>query len=93
MHPLQTVKLAEGTYSAQEARELVIGLINHEINALHIRNLSSEIRFGKPDEKAWATAEKLKEEKERLLRLFKKAEAEKTSLKINSNIHISIEHV
>lgn len=93
MQMLQTIKLIDDTYSVQEARERVVALLNHEINTLHLRNLSSEVRFGKPDQHALDHAEKLETEKERLLQLLKKAEAENKSIKINSNMHLNIEHV
>ena len=92
MYPLQTIKLLEGNYSSAEAHELVIGMINYQINALNIRNLSSEIRFGKPDSEARELVEALKKERTRLIQVFKQSETNGSTIKVHSNIHINLEH-
>lgn len=92
MYPLQTIKLLEGNYTSAEAHELVIGMINYQINALNIRNLSAEIRFGKPDREARELVEELKKERARLIQVFKQSEANGSTIKVKSNIHIKLEH-
>lgn len=92
MYPLQTIKLLEGNYTSADAHELVIGMINYQINALSIRNLSSEVRFGKPDHEARELIEELKKERTRLIQVFKQSESNLSTIKVKTNIHIKLEH-
>lgn len=92
MQMTQTTKLIEGKYSPQEAKEILIDLINNEINFLRLKNLSSEIRFGKPDSASWNRAEELDAARKELLQILQDAKNTQKCIAINSSIQIRIEN-
>lgn len=92
MHKLQSANLIEGVYSPQEAREILMDLLEHEINFYKIQNLSSEVRHGGPDTHAQKKIQELLSEKVRILELIRNAADTGKQVNVLSSIHIRMEN-
>lgn len=92
MQMLQSTKLIEGVYTPQEAKEILTGLLDHEINFYKIQNLTAEVRDGNPDALAWNKVQELSAEKERLLQMIRSASKEGKKLNIYSTVHLRLEN-
>ncbi len=86
----QAFKLLEGEFSTFEAKEILIHLIKQEINLHHIRDWSSQERYGKRDEFSVQKINELKETRNSILEIIQSAKEEGLSLKINTNISIEL---
>lgn len=62
----ESLVLAEGRFANDEARDLLIDLLNTEINFYKIQNLRSQVRFGIDDESAQKRITSLTEKIQRL---------------------------
>lgn len=92
MHMLQSTKLIEGVYTPQEAKEILMDLLDHEINFYKIQNLSAEVRQGNPDAQAWNKVQELSAEKERVLQMIRSAAEEGKKVNIYSTVHLRLEN-
>ena len=91
MKAKQPIKFIEGKFSPQEAKEVLVDLINHKINFHSMINFSSEERFGKPVEGSQKRIEELKLSGEKIILLIQQAVDDNTSLRIESSINIAFE--
>lgn len=82
--------LIDGTFSADDASEILNYLINKKINFHKARNFSSEIRFGKSDKDSIKRSKELIESKAQMNEVIKKAIADNKKLKIKSKISIEL---
>ena len=64
----EPIKLIEGKFSPEDAKEVLLELINHKINFHYLKNFSSEERFGQSIEGSKKRIEYLKEAKRKLLK-------------------------
>lgn len=88
---MQTIELITGSFSPEEAKLILSGLINHKINFHYMKNFSSEQRFGIPVSGSQERIESLKEARSEVFSIIEKAIQENRPLKINSNIIISLD--
>ena len=91
MKAKQPIKFIEGKFSPQEAKEVLVDLINHKINFHSLKNFSSEERFGKPVEGSQKRIEELKESREKIISIIQQAVDKNTNLRIESSINIAFE--
>ncbi len=91
MKAKQPIKLIEGNFSPEDAKVILVELINHKIHFHSLKNFSSEERFGKPEEGAQKRIEELKESREEIILLIQQAVDNNTNLRIESSIFISFE--
>ena len=64
----EPIKLIEGKFSPEDAKEVLLELINHKINFHSLKNFSSEERFSQTIEGSKKRIEYLKEAKRKLLK-------------------------
>lgn len=91
MKAKQPIKFIEGKFSPEEAKEVLVDLINHKINFHSLKNFSSEERFGKPVEESQKRIEELKESREKIILLIQQAVDKNANLRIESSINIAFE--
>lgn len=91
MKATQTIKFIDGKFSPEEAKELIVDLINHKIHFHSMKNFSSEERFGKPVEGSQKRKEQLKASREEIVLLLQQAVDNNTNLRIKSSINIAFE--
>lgn len=87
----QTLKLIDGTFSASEAREVLMNLINSKIQFHNLKNFSSEERFGHLNVDSLNRIEELKDASEAILDFVNAAGWEKKKIVISSFIKMRIE--
>lgn len=86
----QEYKLVKGTFDLDEAREVLMSLINSKINFHAKKNLSSRERFGKIDQDSEKRIEELSISREQILQLLKHADESKQKITIISTISLEI---
>ncbi len=87
----EPIKLIEGKFSPEDAKEVLLELINHKINFHSLKNFSSEERFGKSIEGSKKRIEYLKKAKEKVVEIIDKAKHDNCNLRLESCINISFE--
>ena len=87
----EPIKLIEGKFSPEDAKEVLLELINHKINFHSLKNFSSEERFGQSLEGSKKRIEYLKDAKTKIIELIGKAKQTNSYLKLESTINISFE--
>ncbi len=86
----QEYKLVKGTFDLDEAREVLMSLINSKINFHAKKNLSSRERFGTIDQDSEKRIEELNISREQILQLLKHADETKQKITIESSINLEI---
>ena len=90
MNKIEKLKLIEGEFSFNEAKEILTSMFNSKINFHNIQNWSSQERYGKDDETAQMKIPLLKNEIEKLEEIILEAKANNKKLVISSEIIISL---
>jgi hypothetical protein len=85
------IKFIEGKFSPDDAKEILIDLINYKIHFHSLKNFSYEECFGKPVEGSQKRIEELKATREKIILLIQQAIDNNTNLRIESSIHIAFE--
>jgi len=91
MKAKQPIKLIEGKFSPEDAKVVLVELINQKIHFHSLKNFSSEERFGKPLEGAQKRIEDLKASRDEIILIIQQAVDNNTNLRIESSINISFE--
>lgn len=81
------IKLIDNTYSTEEARDLILTLIDSKIHALSCTIFSHEERFGSVEPHYRQRLEELKKERASLVEVFKRMPKE-DEIEINSVIEL-----
>lgn len=90
MKVTKKLTLIEGSFTAEEAKEILLNIFSTKINFHDMKNFSSQERFGMEDEIAKIRIPKLKNEIENVLQMVLEANLNKNKLMITSEINISL---
>lgn len=88
---MKTIKLIKGSFSAHEAKEILLNMIDGKINFHKIKSLSSLVQSNQPNQVSEQRIQELKESKEQFLAFLEKAKKEGRSISIESTINLSLE--
>lgn len=91
MKKTETIVLIKGTFTPNEAREILLQLLDSKINFHNLKNWSARERFGKPDADSEQRLKHLSESRAKVQTLVAKSINEEKSVTINSIIEITIE--
>jgi hypothetical protein len=91
MKKKETIELIKGSFKPDEAREILLQLLNSKINFHNLKNWSSRERFGKPDAYSVERLKNLEQSHKRVQNLFSKSINGEEIITINSIIEINIE--
>lgn len=91
MEKKEIIELINGTFTPDEAREILLKLLNSKIQFHNVKNWSSLERLGKPDAYSELRLQHLIESRTKVQSLLSKAMVEERLLTINSRIEIYIE--
>ena len=91
MKKTETIELIKGTFTPNEAREIILQMLNSKINFHNLKNFSSRERFGKPDADSEQRLRNLNESRNKVKSLILESIDEEKKLIINSSIEITIE--
>jgi hypothetical protein len=88
MNTQENVTLIKGVFTPDEAKEVLLTLLNHKINFHRMKNFSSEERFGKADPVSTKRLSELYESRRQVLSLLADASDSGHKLEIDSLVSI-----
>lgn len=88
---METIKLIDGQFTPEEAKEVLLDIIAKKINFHNLKNLSSQIRYNHPDQASQERIKELEKAKAQVLALVQEARSEQSSMVIEATIHIGLE--
>jgi hypothetical protein len=91
MKKTENIELIKGTFTPDEAREILLQLLDSKIKFHNLKNWSSRERFGKPDADSEARLRHLKESRKKVETIILKSISEDKTMIINSSIEINVE--
>ena len=91
MKKTETIELIKGTFTPDEAREILLQLLESKIKFHNLKNWSSRERFGKPDADSEARLRHLHESRKKVEKIISKSISEEKTMIIYSSIEINIE--
>jgi len=83
--------LIKGEFTKQEARDILLGMINYKINFHELRNFSSSIQQGEQDDSSLKRINELEATRNQMITFFSKLD-DSDKLKITSKIIIEHAH-
>jgi hypothetical protein len=89
MKTTEEIKLIEGSFSAEEAKAILMNMLNNKKHFHEIKNISSLERFGKEDENATKRIPELKESIKIVSKLIQIAGMKDDKIEIKSVVTIS----
>jgi hypothetical protein len=90
MKAIKELKLIEGHFSPEEAREILMNVFLSKIHFHQNKNLSSEERFGKEDTTALKRIPELKSSMKLISQLIEEAKINNETLQIISEVRINL---
>jgi hypothetical protein len=91
MKKSETIELIKGTFTPDEAREMLLQLLNSKISFHNLKNWSSRERFGKPDDYSEQRLRSLDESRKKVEKFIADLADGEKNIIINSTIEINIE--
>jgi hypothetical protein len=88
---METIKLINGLFTPEEAKEVLLDMINKKINFHNLRNFSSQVHFDHADAESVERIKELQGAKARFLALMEEAKAEQQGLVIAATVHMALE--
>jgi hypothetical protein len=93
MKKVQTLKLIDGEFSAQDAKEVLMSLYSSKLNFHQMKNFGSNERFGKNDETATKRIPELKESMTVISAIIQEAANTKKNLLVTASVNIEFASV
>ena len=90
MKNTKKLKIIDGKYSFDEAKDILMNMFLSKINFHNIKNWSSQERYGKMDETAQVRIPELRNEIQKLNEILNEAKVNNKKLVIHSEISISM---
>lgn len=90
MQTQKNIVLVDGAYNIADSKELLFGLINYKRNFHTLKNFSSELRTGKPDEFAVERRNALAHSLIEVEELYEQAISEGLEFKIDCELKIRL---
>ncbi|CAA9195383.1 hypothetical protein ACHRVW_23475 [Flavobacterium collinsii] len=91
MKNTQKIQLIKGSYSNEEAKEILFNLINAKINFHNLKNFSDDERSGNLDEISLKRITELTESKEVISEVINYATKENLKITIDNDIFLTVE--
>ncbi len=89
-HKPKKFKLVEGTFSPEDAQEILLNLFSTKINFHQLKNFSAQERFGKDDALAQKRMPQLTRSIELLKQIIDKAKSKNKRLIVGSEVNIAL---
>jgi hypothetical protein len=83
---IENFTLVDGKFSAEDAREILLSLINNKIKFHELKNFSYEVRYSRSDNHSVMRIAELKACREALKEKLKMAVDENTVVRVHSSI-------
>ena len=85
----ETLRIIDGNFSYDEAKEILMNILSSKINFYCLKNWSSQERFGIEDVNAQKRIPALRNEVKKLEEILSEAKAKNKKLVVSSDIYIS----
>ncbi len=92
MEKVEKLKLIQGTFTGDEAKDILLSIYASKINFHKMKNFSSQEWYGKNDELADKRLKELTSEVEKIKAILKISEADNLKINITSEIVIELKH-
>ncbi len=89
MQKVEQIDLIKGDFTAGEAKEILMNLINSKINFHEVKSFSKMIRLGIPEEQSLKRVEELKASRETILELLSSLDSDE-EISLVSRVEIKI---
>ena len=86
---MDKIEIIKGTYSPEEAKEILFNIINSKLDFHNMKNVSSQIRYSKPDANSEKRIKELNDSFKKIEGIIAKATEDNQMLTINSTIELS----
>jgi hypothetical protein len=86
MNMVENFTLVDGKFSAQDAREILLSLINNKIKFHELKNFSHEVRYSRADNHSVMRIAELKACRESLKDKLKMAVENNTVIRVHSSV-------
>ncbi|BFM41363.1 hypothetical protein CFS9_00040 [Flavobacterium sp. CFS9] len=91
MKNTQKIQLIKGDFTNEEAKEILLNLINAKINFHNLKNFSDDERSGEQDEFSLKRIAELTESKEAISEMIHHAIEKNLKIKVESDIFLTVE--
>ncbi|HNY54644.1 MAG: hypothetical protein IPP60_14195 [Sphingobacteriales bacterium] len=91
MESIQTLDLIAGTFTPNEAEEILLEMIKSKINFHNLKNFTSMVKYDEPDYLSKQRIKELSELREEVIHFTREARESNRNLKIYSEICIQFE--
>ena len=91
MSKTEKLTFIEGTFSNEDAKDILLNIFSAKINFHQLKNFSSQERFGKNDEIAKERIFALTKELEKVEKILQDAKLKNKKLKVSSQIVVSLQ--
>lgn len=88
---MKTTKLISGSFTPDEAKEILFEMLTSKINFHNVKSLSSLVRFNNPNLESELRIKELQQTKEQLIELIQQALADNLNLNVEATIEISFQ--
>lgn len=88
---MKTTKLISGSFTPDEAKEILFDMLTSKINFHNVKSLSSLVRYNHPNLESESRIKELQEIREQLLELIQQAADDHLNLKVEATIEISFQ--
>ncbi|MCB0737028.1 MAG: hypothetical protein KDC92_05910 [Bacteroidetes bacterium] len=85
-----SVTLIDGTYSSEQARDILLNLVGSKINFHNQEIFSLQERFGRNSAHSVKRVAELKQVRDNLIQYLNKLDNKQVNVRINSEVHIQI---
>lgn len=86
---MESLKLIDGKYNSEEAKEILMNLISSKISFHTIKDFSSQERTGMSEPGSMERIQELQKTKGQIIKIIEKAREENLLLEIHSSVKIS----
>ena len=86
----ETFQLIDGRFDVDEAKDVLMGLLNHKIQFHELKNFSWKERYGTENDQSNKRLRELNKDRERLAAVLEFAEQNKLNIEIQSTIKIHL---
>ncbi|PTB97565.1 hypothetical protein C9994_02460 [Marivirga lumbricoides] len=87
---MDKIEIIKGTYSPEEAKEILFNIINSKLDFHNMKNVSSQIRYNQPEASSEKRIEELNNSFKKIQQVIAKAAEDNQNLTIHSSIELTL---
>ena len=88
---METIQLIKGKFTPEEAKEILLNLVNSKIRFHELRNFSSVVCSNKPDTASEKRIAELKEAREQIKACIQQAKEDNSHLMLEGTIQVTFQ--